>query len=508
MKKTAILLMLITILSKVFGFGREITLSYFYGASNISDAYLISQTIPTVIFSFIGTSLATGYIPLYSNLDYKYGEKEANRYTSNLTNILLVVCTGIICFGFIFTEVLVKIFASGFEGDTLILAVKFTRIGLLGIYFTGLINIFGGLLRIKKNYVIPASVGFPLNLILILSIFLSSKTSTMMLAVGSVVASASQLALLIPFLRKKGYKHSAVIDFKDEYIKKMVTMALPLIIGLSVNEINVIVDKTLASNIAIGGISALNYAAKLKGFVMGLFVTTIITVMYPVISKMAAQSNIEGMKRTIAEAVNSINLLVVPASVGAMVFAEPVVRFVFRRGAFDAGAALMTTDALFFYSIGMIGFGLRNVLSRAFYSMQDTRTPMINAAIAVVLNIVLNLILSRFLGIGGLALATSISSLFCTGLLFYSLRKKIGHFGMKNMVVSFVKILGASLVMGLITYLANNVLLRYFGSNLSLISSICIGVVVYSAIIYFAKIEEVDTLVNVVKKRLGNYFEH
>ncbi len=507
MKKTAILLMIITIVSKLVGFGREITLSYFYGASNISDAYLISQTIPAVIFSFIGTSIATGYIPLYSAIEHKYGEKEANRYTNNLTNILLVLCTCIIFFGFIFAEVLVKIFASGFEGDTLVLAVKFNRIGLLGIYFTGLINIFSGFLRIKGNYVIPALVGFPMNFFVILSIFLSYKTNVMMLAVGGVVASASQLALLIPFLRKKGYKHSAVIDFKNEYIRKMVAVALPLIIGLSVNEINVIVDKTLASSIAVGGISALNYASRLNGFVQGLFVATITTVMYPVISKMAAQSNIAGMKKTVAEAINSINLLVIPASVGAVVFAKPVVRFVYGRGAFDAGAIGMTSAALFFYSIGMVGFGLRDVLSRTFYSMQDTRTPMINAAIAVMLNIVLNLILSRFLGIGGLALATSISALFCTGLLFYSLRKKIGHFGMKNMVVSFVKILGASFVMGVIAYLTNNILLRFFGSNLSLIVSIFTGAAVYLVIIYFMKIEEVDTLVNAVKKKLWGFNE-
>jgi putative peptidoglycan lipid II flippase len=150
----------------------------------------------------------------------------------------------------------------------------------------------------------------------------------------------------------------------------------------------------------------------------------------------------------------------------------------------------------------MIGFGLREVLSRAFYSLQDTKIPMINATIAMVINIVLNIILSKFLGIGGLALATSISAIFCTSLLFISLRKKIGSFGMKNITISFIKILCASLVMGVIAKVFYDILLNNINANLSLILSIGIGAVVYFIIIYFMKIEEVDIIVNAVKKKL------
>ena len=502
MKKTAILLMIITVISKILGFVREITLSYFYGASNTTDAYLISQTIPIVIFAFIGTGISTGYVPLYSKLEEKHGEKEGIRYTNNLINVLLIICTCIVILGILFTGQIVKLFASGFEHDTLVLAVRFTRISLVGIYFTGLIHILGSFLRIKGNYSIPALVGLPFNLVIILFIFLSSKSDVWVLAVGSLIAIAFQFGLLIPFAYKEGYRYKFEIDFRDEYIIKMITIALPVIIGVSVNEINVIVDRTLASSIAVGGISALNYSRRLNAFVQGLFVTTIATAMYPMISKMAAESNFDGLKKSVSEAINLINLFVIPATVGAMIFAEPVVRLLFGRGAFDPEAISMTSIALFFYSIGMVGFGLREVLSRAFYSMQDTKTPMINAAIAMGMNIILNIILSKYMGIGGLALATSISAIFCTGLLFVSLRKKIGPFGMKNTTISFIKILVSSLGMGVAAYLAYNVLLSYISGNLSLIISICIGAVVYFVFVYFMKIEEVDTLVDAVKRRL------
>jgi putative peptidoglycan lipid II flippase len=499
MKKTAVLLMMVTIFSKILGFIREITLSYFYGASNISDAYLISTTIPLVIFSFIGTGISTGYIPMYSKIENRNDAYEAKRYTNNLINILIVICTVLVVLGFLFTSEIVKIFASGFEGNTLNLAIQFTKISFLGIYFTGLMYILNGFLQLKGNYIIPALVGFPMNFFIILSIFLSPYTNILMLSIGSVIATASQLLLVLPFAYSKGYKYKFILNIRDKYIKDMIYIALPVSIGVSVNQINTLVDRTIASQIVIGGISALNYANRINLFVQGIFVLSISTVMYPLISKMAAENNMIGLKKTLSEAISSINLLVLPATVGAMVFAEPIVRLLFGRGAFDSQAISMTSYALFFYSIGMIGFGLREVLSRAFYSLQDTKTPMINAAIAMVMNIVLNIILSKFLGIGGLALATSISAIFCTVLLFISLRKKIGPFGMKNITISFIKILCASLVMGGIAKISYNTLLNNISANLSLILSIGIGAVTYFVIIYFMKIEEVDVIVNAIQ---------
>lgn len=413
-----------------------------------------------------------------------------------------------IIFGLIFTEPLVKLFATGFEGETLALAVQFTKISLFGMYFTGLMYIFGGYLRLKGNYVVPALIGFPLNFITIASIFLSSKTNVLVLAIGSVLATASQLILLIPFIHKTGYRHELVLDMKDKHIKNMAHIVLPVIIGVSVNQINVLVDRTVASSIAVDGITALNYANKLNGFVQGLFVTPISTVMYPMISKMAAEDNMEGMKDSVSEAINFISILVIPCTIGAMLFAEPVDKLLFDRGVFDSEAISMTANALFFYSVGMIGFGLEVILKRAFYSLQDTKTPMINAAIAMGMNIVLNLILSKYMGLGGLALATSISAIFSTILLFISFRKKVGSFGMKHITVSFIKILFASLIMAIVAKLSYSLLFNYTSANLALIAAIIIGAIVYFILIYFMRIEEVDSMINAVKKKFKRSSEN
>lgn len=503
MKKTAIIIMILTIISKLFGFTRELVLSYFYGASNISDAYLIALTIPSVIFGFIGSGIATGYIPMYSKIEEQDGTEEGNRYTNNLVNLMIVLCTILVIFGLLFTEGLIKIFAAGFQGETLALAIKFTRISLVGMYFTGLISVFSGFLQLKRNFSVPALIGFPLNFIILLSIVLSYKTNILILAIGSVVAAMAQLVFLLPFVYREGYKYKYVLNIKDDHIKNMLFISIPIIIGTSVNQINILIDRTLASRLAVGGISALDYASKLNGFVQGIFVTSIVTVLYPTISKMIAENNVDGLKKSVAESISAISLLVVPATVGSMIFAKPVVGFLFGRGAFDSNAIGMTSSALFFYSIGMLGSGLFNVLARAFYSMQDTKTPMINASVGVIINITLNLILSKYLGIGGLALATSISAIVTTVLLFISLRKKVGPFGMKNITISFVKILIASLLMGLLAKLCFNYLISMLSQNLSLIVSVGLGALVYFILIYLFRLEEMDWAIGLVKGKLA-----
>jgi putative peptidoglycan lipid II flippase len=502
MKKTALLVMIITILSKILGFGREIVLSYAYGASAITDAYLISQTIPIVILSFISVGIATSFIPLYSRILNEQGQMEANKYTNNLSNALLLLASIIVAIVLMFTQPIVKIFASGFSGETLDLAIRFTRISVFGVYFTALLNIFAGYLRMHDNYIIPALVGLPMNLVIIASLFISTKTNIYVIAIGSVLATASQLLLLIPFVRKTGYRYQPVLNLKEEYIKKMVIIALPVIAGQSVNQINVLVDRTLASGIAVGGISALNYANRLNGFVQGLFVASILTVLYPMISRMAAEDNMHGLKASISEAISVINLLVIPATIGAMIFSKEIVTLLFGRGAFTPEAIEMTANSLFYYSIGMIAFGLRDILSRAFYALQDTKTPMINATIAVVINIILNIVLSKYLGIGGLALATSIAAIVGTLLLFITLRRKIGGFGLKEITKSFVKICVASVLMGLIALGSFNFFIQSMRENFALILAIGLGALAYAILIYFMRIPEVDRTIEAMKKKV------
>lgn len=503
MKKTAIMLMFITIISKIIGFSREIFLANYYGASAITDAYIIATLIPSIIFAFVGRAISTIYIPMYNKIENKSGKDKAQEYTHNLSNILIIASLAIIILGMIFTEHVVRLFASGFDSETLLLATKFTQISFWGLIFIALTNLYSAWLQIKGNYLIPSLISIPMNIIVILSIIGSAKYGIIFLPFGILFSIVGQFLFLMPSIIRRGYRHKLTLDFGDPQIKKMAMLALPIILGVAINDINLIVDKSIASHIIEGGISGLSYANRLSSFMQAIVVTSIATVMFPTISKLAAANKISNFKRTIAQSINGVLFLVVPASIGSIIFSKEIVELLFGRGSFNEQAIRVTSNALLFYSLGMISLGVKPILTKGLYSLEDTRTPAINSAIGVALNIVLNLILSRYLGLGGLALATSMAGIITSILMYASLRKKIGPFGLKQISISFLKILFSALIMGALSKVSFNYITGILSQNLSLIAAIALGAVVYFIVIYFMKIEDVDVIVGAIKKRLG-----
>ena len=506
--KSAFWLMVVTMLSKVLGFGREIILGYFYGTSAYSDVYIVAMNIPLVVFSSIGVALVTTFIPLYQEALTSKGEERALKFSNNVMSIVVILSIILGVLGFVFAEPLVKLFAMHYTGEKLELAVKFVRIMIGGVVFIGLSNLMTSYLQIKGDFTIPGMIGFPNNIIIITSIILSAVTGNIyILAIGTLIGMLSQFLFQVPFAIKKGYKFKPTIDFKDEYLKKMLWLVMPVLIGVAVNQINAMVDRSLASGLEDGVITALNNANRLNGFVMGMFIATLGAVIYPTLSKLSTENNKEKFAESVANSVNCVNLLVVPASVGAMILATPVVRILFERGAFNDRSTMLTATALVFYSVGMVGFGLRDILGKVFYSLKDTKTPMINGIIAVVLNIVLNIALVKVMGHGGLALATSLSAIICIILLFISLKKKIGYYGQDKIKSTFIKTVVASLVMGVVTYFVYKFLFGILGLGfiqeaISLGVSIAIGGAIYLARIIVFKVEEVNMAIDMIKKKL------
>ncbi len=459
----------------------------------------MTQTIPTVIFSFVSTGIGTGFIPLYSRIKNEQGLEVANTFTNNLINLVLSLCAFIVIGGLLFAKPLVRLFASGFDVATLELAVQFTRISIFAIFCTGLIGIYSGLLRLHDSYVVPNLIGLPMNAMVILSILISSRSHEKVLLIGTLVARATELFFMIPFAQRKGFKFLPVLDPRDENIKNMLHIALPVIIGTSVNQLNVLVDRTLASRVAVGGITALNYADRLNGFVQGIFVMSILSVTYPVFSRLATRNDMQAFRKTLSESISMITVMIVPISFGSLILARPIVDFLFGRGAFTSEATEMTASALRFYSIGMMAFGLRDVLARAFYSLQDTKTPMINGVISVVANVALSVIFAQSLGIGGLALGTSLSGIVASILLLITLRRKIGSFGLRSLVSSLVKITAASVVMSGIVLVVQYFASMSLSTSLSLMLSIGVGTLSYFLLIWLLAVPETRSIIHALK---------
>lgn len=505
--KSAFWLMVVTMLSKVLGFAREIVLGYFYGTSAYSDVYITAMNIPLVVFAAIGTALATTFIPLYHEVLEHGGEKRALKFSNNIMYIVVILSLILAILGYIFAVPLVKLFAMNFTGVKLELTVKFVRIMIIGVVCIGLSNIMTSYLQIQGDFTIPGMIAFPNNIVVIASIALSAIMKNIdILAIGGLLGMASQFLFQVPFAIKKGYKFKPVLDFKDKYLKKMLWLVIPVFIGVAVNQVNTMVDRSLASGLGDGVITALNSASRLNGFILGLFISTIGAVIYPTLSKLSTENNKEKFAESIANSVNCVNLVVLPTTVGAIVLATPVVRVLFQRGAFDARSTSLTATALIFYSVGTIGFGLRDILGKVFYSLKDTKTPMINGVLAVILNIILNLALVKVMGHGGLALATSLSAIICILLLFGSLKKRMGYYGQDKIKNTFFKSLIASLIMGVITYFAYKFCIAILGLGfikeaISLGISVGIGAIVYAVLVMVFKVDEIYIFIDMIKKK-------
>lgn len=507
--KAAMGIFAVTMISKIFGFARETILVYVHGAGAVTDAFITSMNIPTVIFSTIGSALATTFIPMYYTVQKEKGEKAASDFVSNVFNMIIVISLMLSVLGYIFSDELVKIFAMSYSGEKLQMASEFTRIMIWGMIFIGLSNIMTCLMNINSMFVVPSLTGIPFNIIIIAGIFLSAKADIRLMPLFTLIGMASQFVFQLPFAKKGGYTYRPYINIKDEYIKRTLYLVLPVFIGVGVNQLNTVVDKTLASTLGDGIVTVLNSASILNTFVIGVFISSIQSVIYPLMSKLSSEGNEKAVSGIIQKSVDTVTVLMIPIMVGIIVLSEPIVKIAFERGRFDSTATALTSSALAFYALGLPASGLRNILGNVFYSFGDTKTPMRNGMIAMIMNIAMNLVFIRFMGHCGLAFATSVSSTICIITMFISLRKKIGDFGQKNIIKTALKSSIASAIMGVFVYFTYKYTQNSFPNStrwelLRLIISVSIGILVYTIIVHRMKINEVENLLNLVKGKLSN----
>ena len=376
------------------------------------------------------------------------------------------------------------------------------------ILFSGVIGSFTGYLHSERRHISSAALGFPLNIVYIVFLLVfSTKYGITGLMVAAVIATASQFLIQVPEARRSGFRYTPTFDPKDIYVRRVLQLSIPVLIGVAINDLNTIVDRTMASNLVDGSISALNYGNKLNALVQGVFIVAITTVIFPILAKEAHQVRFDRMKKVMGEGVNLVLLITIPATVGIIVLAQPIVEVAFERGEFTAADTIMTKQALIFYSLGLVAMGMRLLITRVYYSLHNTRTPMINGALSVGFNILLNLILIRYMAHAGLAFATSISVTVATLILFYGLKKRIGSLGTLGYVKTGIKSMAASALMGVVAYLVYNGLYSVLGNStlfnlIALVAAVAAGALVYLVLCYLFKIDQVRNVTDKVLQRL------
>lgn len=496
----ATLIAIITAFSKVYGFIREAVFASLFGATMQADAFLVALVVPTALLSAIGGALATVFIPVFGARIVKDGVEPANRLANSVLNAVLLISTVFLLVSLLFAEPIVGLVAPGLEEETASLATRLTRIMLFALPFMVASGWVTGLLHARQHFLLPALIGFPYSTIYIaFSIWAGLQGNMSYLAIGVILAYASQFFIQVPTaVHRYRFRYRPTLNWHDDDLRRMGILVLPVLISTGATQLNVIVDRMLASGLATGSIAALNYAQKVNGLSMGLLILPVGMALYPSLVQFVAEKDVTRFLRATRQGLNVLNLILMPILVGIIVLSSDIVRVLFERGAFDARATEMTAFALAFYTLGIIGLAWREVLNRAFFAMQDTKTPMWAGIIAIGINIVLNFLLVGPLGVGGLALATSISMVVGAVILLVVLRKRAGRIGGSSILISLGKTGTAALLMGgVVGWLRYGSLLpdpgpALTGQVLHLGVLIGVGAVIYAVAVFALRVAELE----------------
>lgn len=404
--KSAGIVALGSVLSKILGFLRESALASEFGASYATDAYLMAMVIPTLMLFGVGPAVTTTLIPVFTDLEKRKGRDAAFKSVSCIINACVVVAAAVTVAGFVFAEPLVSFVAPGFSGETYELTVDLTRLLFPIAIFTVITHCITGVLHALGRFAVPAMTGLVQNVIIITSILVfGPKYGITAVAVGTALGAASMFLVQLPALFSSGFRYHFALDWHDQGLRQVGKLIGPIVLGSVAGQAGTVIIRILASRLPTGSITYLNYSQRLVGLPVGVFGTALVTVLYPTFARMHSEGTREDFAKTFRRSVGVVFFTLVPMAVGLAVLATPVVRLAFERRAFTPEATAATAAALVYACVGIPAMSLSDLSSKAFYAMQDTITPVLVNMGAVGVNVALSLALVEPMGHTGLALA-------------------------------------------------------------------------------------------------------
>lgn len=502
--QTAFLMVLLTLLSKLLGFIREMVTAGFYGTSYITDAYVMAVAIPGIIFGGIFGAVSTAFMPAFSKIRESKGKIEGDKFTCEIINMLflLSIIAGLI--GLVFSDQIVHFFARGFEGETASLTSFYIKITFFYVFFTSTASILGAYLQYKGVFIPQIIAGFVQNLGIIIVIVISGYTSHYYLAFGLLVGTAASFALQGYFAKKADFKYKLTVSL-NRSVKELLALAFPVFIGSYVLQISTFVDKTLASGLPEGSVAALNYAMLLVTLVTGLTTNIFVTIIYPKITRANSLQDFDSYNNILSKGIMAIIIFSVPFTLGAILYNNEIVQIVYERGAFDKSATSLTASAFICYAVGLTFISLNLLFTKVYYSMHDMKTPIYYASIGVIIDVVLNFVLVKPMAHNGLALSTSISEIANCILLYYGIRKKYPMLGLIRSVKKVVVVVFASIIsVGASLLLFNAINIPVDILLIARIIHLCIAVmfagIIYLALLKLFQIEEINMIKQLIKR--------
>ena len=452
--KASIIVTAISLLGKVIGFVRDAVIAAFYGANWQTDAFFFAQSMPGIIFPAVCNSLSTAFLSIYVSKCVE-DKKIADAYGSKAVTFSAILAIGLSGLAIIITPVIVPLFAPGFTVPQSELAKHLTRITMASFVLIMIQYMLGAILSSKKLFYGAQIAALFYNVtVIVITIVLGQSQSMDTLTYTVVVGHVIQVLALCFFVRGN-FKYTFTFHILDCDTIGLMKLTFPIIIGNSIVQVNNIVDKVLSSLFGEGAMSVLSYSNTLNRFITGVVITTLSTVIYPIMAEQFSKNDKEEFATTIRNSITIGLIVLMPVSIITTICASDIVKIVYERGSFSSDASALTALGLMFYGMMYAFSAIQEVVTRAFYGMKDTKTPLKTASIAIVSNAIMSYLFSKIfgLGLGGIALGTTISTFFAALLLIIALRKRVPELKLGQLKGSIIKIIISSAVLIGVIYL-------------------------------------------------------
>ncbi len=516
--KAAWLIAVVTIVSKLIGFVRDIVIANYYGASLVSDAYYYAYQIPSlslILLGGVGGPFHSATVAIFSKLIPNLKEKPpeaANRLFSTFMNATIILFTVLSVLIFLFPKQIMGIIISGGSSQMVSLAAQHLRIMVPLLVIGGVAGIYYGILIIYKQFMLPNLSPILMSVAIITAVIAApSDSKGYVLAWATTAGAVLQLIVQYPNIKRLGYKLKPVFEFTNNpEFKQIGELLFPAVLSSTVGQIHIYVDMFFTSSISEGAWTAIGYANRIFQFPVGILVTAFLVPLFPIFARLVADKDFDGIRNYFNKGVGVLFFGAIPIIIGIFVVGMDAVRLVFEHGAFDKSATFMVTEALWFLSVSIIPYVFRDSITRVYYSFNDSKTPFVVAFSSIILKILLNwiFIIQLRMGIGGVMLSTSLVTLFNACVLGILIYKKIRL----NYAVLFKNLL-KMLVAGVITFgvcyyaaseydkFVNLAKIPFETIKIILIAIVCLGV--YLPLNLLFKMEYASELYNRIAEKIN-----
>lgn len=502
-----------TLISKILGFARDAMIVFIFGGGKLSDAYYAAFRITNLLRRTVGEgALNASIVPILAKEKAESHEKAVNFFSAILifsVGISIVLCA----LAIIFRYELVKLISYGFLKDTAQyeLTVFLTAILMPHIIFVTLAAVFQSALNVSKKFFAPALAPAIFSIIIIgyltaLNLgFLSALELEKKLLLLAAIASLSgliQCIALFPLLKKELYFIKWINPFKNPKIIPAIAMMAPAVLSIAQDQIAMFINTIFASFMESGSVTAIYNSARIIHFPLALFAVSAAQVALPDFSKNLLLHEKKEFKKTFNFSVKLTVMILAPATAGILALALPIVRTLFEHGQFSHQQSQLTAEVLFFFSIGLLGYGINKIVSAAYYAAGDIKFILKITAFQMILNTALCFLFAKNMGAGGLTLATSITSLLAAALFLKALNKKFSGMGIieKNTLIFLGKIIPASLFMGIFAKYLNSFMLLSTGHIPATLITIVSSILIYFTLLRFFNVQERNSILKAIKK--------